>query len=1003
MRHFDIWSDLSHIPSPGDADHVEVGVRRWREAAAETGDPTIMDFAERAYADDNARRILDCIFGNSPYLTHCLVRDIEFARILLTLGADRVHSDVMKGLRTVRNTPHEERELARTLRVAKRRIALLTAVADLTGTWDLEKVTEVLSDFADVAVGAACAHHLRQSAERGAFVLQDADDPEHRSGLVVLALGKLGARALNYSSDIDLIVLFDRDRIDTSDHEDLQHQFIRLTRNVVRMLEEHTADGYVFRVDLRLRPDPGSTPVALSVVAAETYYESMGQNWERAAMIKARAIAGDVAAGQAFLDRLKPYVWRKHLDFAAIQDIHSIKRQIHAHKGGGTIAVAGHNIKLGRGGIREIEFFVQTQQLIWGGRIPELRPRRTLEGMRALVDTGKVEPEVAEELCVSYRFLRTLEHRLQMIDDEQTQVLPPDRGKRRILASFMGFDSLPEFDAAVMDRLRAVERHYAHLFEDAPDLSVDDETAGNLVFTGGDPDPETIRTIEHLGYENPKALDSAIRGWHHGRYRATRSVRSRELITELVPRILTAFSATRQPDQTFLQFDSFLSHLPAGVQLFSMIHANPHLLDLMAEVMGEAPRLAEHLSNRPSILESVLNGDFFELPPSHEFMSEELDKALSQSVSVEDTLDICRRWANDRKFQVGVQILRRMLSPHQASIALSNIADAAVSRLLPRVENEFERNHGRFPDAGMAVLAMGKLGSLEMTPTSDMDLIIIYTTPDGISESTGERPLMASQYYARLTQRLVNAITARTTEGVLYEVDLRLRPSGNKGPIATSLESFERYHDDSSWTWEHMALSRARVVAGPPELAARIDTIIRDVLSRPREPDRLLADVADMRRRMDTEHHTDCLWNVKHLRGGLVDVDFIAQYLQLLLAQECPDILARDTRTALRNLRNHGFLEPGIADELVTALDLWHSVQMVLRLTIQGAMTDERESEISPSLRETLAVLAGAVDFETLRDKMKLTAHRVHGLFQDIVERPAARLPKKENDEGARS
>ncbi len=980
------------LPRPGDPAQAALGLARWREAAADSGDPALVAFAETAYADPRLRELLDCVFGNSPYLTQCLVRDIAFARSLLTEGPDAVLTPIMQGLEAIRRAPGDEGAVMQALRVSKTRLALLTAAADIAGLWPLDRVMQALSDFADAAIGAACAHLLHRTAASGALELANPEAPEVGSGLVVLALGKLGGHELNYSSDVDLIVLFDRERIRTNEPEDLQRRFVRLTRNLVRLLEERTADGYVFRVDLRLRPDPASTPVAISVNAAEVYYESMGQNWERAAMIKARPIAGDLVAGRAFLDRLRPYVWRKNLDFAAIQDIHSIKRQIHAHRGGGTIAVAGHNIKLGRGGIREVEFFVQTQQLIWGGRIPELRVGQTLAGLSTLTATGKTAPEVAADLAEAYRFLRTLEHRLQMMNDEQTQVLPQDRTKRAVLAAFMGFAGLQDFDAAVIRHLKIVETHYAHLFEDAPALSVNDERAGNLVFTGSDCDPETITTLRNLGYENAQAVDHVIRGWHHGRYRAMRSVRARELLTELVPRLLAALASTPQPDHAFLKFDEFLSRLPAGVQLFSMFYANPHLLDLVAEILGEAPRLAEHLSGRASILESVLDGDFFALPPPPEVMDEELDKVLRQADSIEEMLDGCRRWANDGKFQVGVQILRRLITPAQAATALSDIADTALCRLLPRVEAEFMKAHGRFPGAGLAIVALGKLGSQEMTPTSDLDLIMIYTTPPEVSESSGTRPLMPSQYYARLTQRFINALTARTAEGVLYEVDMRLRPSGSKGPIATSFEAFVRYHDELSWTWEHMALSRARVVAGPPDLKDRIEETIREVLCRPRDADRLLLDVADMRMRMDAEHHSDSLWNVKHVRGGLVDVDFIAQYLQLRHAHSHPAVLARDSRTALATLRDHGLLDAAAAAALIDALDLWSAVQMALRTTIEGPLTDEREREISPSLRATLSHLCDAADFEALKDRMRIAADRVHDLFREIVEEPAARL-----------
>ncbi|MEE8214350.1 MAG: glutamine-synthetase adenylyltransferase, partial [Alphaproteobacteria bacterium] len=318
-------------------------MEQWLEAASGGGDG-LADFAAEAANDPVGRRLLESVFGNSPFLTASILKDPAFARRLMNAGPDDTFGEIIGRLNEIRETPEDAEALARTLRTAKREMALTVAIADIAGAWPLEKITGALSDFADTALGLAAAHVLREVAGRGAFRLKQAEDPERDSGLVIIAMGKLGARELNYSSDIDLIVLFDPEKIDTDDPDALQNHFVHLTRALVRLMEERTADGYVFRTDLRLRPDPGVTPVAISVLAAETYYETLGQNWERAALIKARPAAGDLKAGEAFLKQLTPYVWRKNLDFAAIQDIHSIKRQIQAHRGGGNIAVAGHNI-----------------------------------------------------------------------------------------------------------------------------------------------------------------------------------------------------------------------------------------------------------------------------------------------------------------------------------------------------------------------------------------------------------------------------------------------------------------------------------------------------------------------------------------------------------------------------------------------------------------------------------------------------------------------------------
>jgi glutamate-ammonia-ligase adenylyltransferase len=800
--------------------------------------------------------------------------------------------------------------------------------------------------------------------------------------MVVLGMGKFGARELNYSSDIDLIVLYDHERLDYTGRRSLPECMIAITKDLVRILDERTGEGYVFRTDLRLRPDPGSTPVAVSMVAAENYYEGFGQNWERAAMIKARQVAGDAEAGTAFLKFLRPFIWRKSLDFAAIQDIHSIKRQINAYRGGRTIAVAGHNIKLGRGGIREIEFFAQTQQLIWGGRETGMRCSRTLDALHALARAGHTGPEVAEQMEEAYRFLRTLEHRLQMIDDKQTQTLPDQPARLAEIAAFAGFDGVEDFSAALTQRLQVVESHYAGLFEDAPALG----THGNLVFTGGENDPDTVRTIAEMGFAGADAVCSTIRGWHHGRIRATRSTRARELLTELTPALLSSMATTANPDDAFLRFDEFLSRLPGGVPVFSLFYSNPSLLDLVAEIMGNAPRLAEHLARHPNLLDSVLSSSFFEPPPPAEFLETELDKAFIEAGGdFQEILDISRRWTHDRKFQIGVQILRNILSPDQAARAFSDLADAVLTRLVPRVEEEFARAHGRVPGGEWCILAMGKMGGREMTATSDLDLILIYDAPEAIEESDGARPLGKATWFARLTQRIVNAITAKTAEGELYEVDMRLRPSGNAGPIASSFESFERYQHEAAWTWEHMALTRARVVTGDPALSDKVRGIIAKVLTGPRDPDRLVMEVAEMRERMAREHKAASHWEVKHLRGGLVDIEFTAQWLQLRWGREHPAILSFNTRDALEKAAEAGLLARADLDSLIEAWRLWSAVQLVLRQTIAG---DFDEKTAPRGLKDVLVRAAGLIDFKTMVDRMDDCARDALEVFERLVTEP---------------
>jgi glutamate-ammonia-ligase adenylyltransferase len=972
------------LPAPADPERRDRGRERWLGLADFTDDAALAD-AIRAAAEAPAQAaLLDALFGNSPFLTNCALRDGGFMVDILRDGPDAALSRMVETLRADAAAEDDIARLMKLLRAGKRRMALAVAAADIAGAWDLDRVTGALSDFAETAVRLSVCHLLRKAHAKGDITLPHPDTPEQDCGYFVLAMGKLGARELNYSSDIDLIVVFDPDKVIYNGDKFITEFFVRMTKDLVRLLDERTADGYVFRTDLRLRPDPGSTKIAIALPAAETYYESFGQNWERAAMIKARCVGGDSAAGRAFLDHLRPFIWRKSLDFHAIQDIKSIKRQIHAAKGGAKVAVAGHNIKVGRGGIREIEFFAQTQQLIWGGREPQNRSPRTLDALHALVETEHVAASVAEELDAAYVALRTLEHRLQMIEDSQTQTLPDDAEKLRALAVFMGHATLESFESWLKEVLHTVETHYAELFEEEPSLSED----GNLVFTGHEDDPATLQTLTEMGYGNPAAIANTVRGWHHGRYRAVRSTRSKELLTELVPTLLRAFGNTANPDQAFLRFDDFLSRLPAGVQLFSLFYTHPQLLDLVAEIMGDSPRLAEVLAKNSGLLDAVLTPGFFGPLPDRAALAEELDLRLADARDYEHVLDISRRFTNDHKFQVGVQTLRLLADARVAGNALAAIADVVLDRLLPAVTEDMARTYGHFPGGDLAVVAMGKLGGREMTATSDLDLICIYDTAPEAESSDGPKPLTRGEYYARMTQRFVSAISAMTSEGRLYEVDLRLRPSGQKGPLAASLESFVKYNRDDAWTWEHLALVRARVICGGGSLPNNVREAIREVLTRPRDPAKLLKDVSGMRAMMAKEHtKPGDIWDVKHMRGGMVDVEFISQTLQLLHAPDHPGILNSNTSDALKNLADVGLLDAEDARALDEAYFLWLTVQGLLRHTIPGKFD---ESQMSAGLRRKLVTACGCETLEDLKDLIAERAAAAHTVFRRLIDDPAA-------------
>ena len=905
--------------------------------------------ADGVALDETSRALVEAVSGNSPFLARLILREpdvigaapdaaVEAACALALSAAD---ADV-------------ESEAMSRLRRAKRRAALAIALADIAGIWSVDRVTRELTRFADACVKGALRFLLRETAARAEFGERDGTALEAATGLVVLAMGKYGAFELNYSSDVDLVVFYDAQRFPFRKRDDARGAAVDIVRGLVKLLSETTADGYVFRVDLRLRPDAGATQVAISTDAAEAYYEGMGQNWERAAMIKARACAGDPDTGARFLKAIEPFVWRRNLDFAAIEDIHSIKRQIHAHEGHGRIAVAGHNIKLGRGGIREIEFFAQTQQLILGGRNATLRPPATMDALDALCARGLVSERATAELKGAYRYLRKLEHRLQMIEDQQTHTLPKSDAELAHVACFMGYGDVASFSAELTRRLEIVQDHYVRLFERAAPLA---GAQGNLVFTGVEDDPETLGTLREMGFRDAHHVANAIRGWHHGRIRATRSARARELLTKLVPGLLQALAASADPDAAFMQFDRFVSNLPAGVQLFSLFLARPELLKLVAEIAGSAPRLAAHLAQTPATLDALLDADFLESLPPREALESALKEQLARASDYEGKLDAARRFAKEQIFRVGVQIIFGRTKAQSAGYALANIAECIVIGLLAAVENEIA---SRVEGGRFAVIAMGKLGGLEMNAASDLDLIFVYDAPDMSA---------AVLHYARLAQRLIVALTALTGAGGLYEVDMRLRPTGNKGPVAVSLESFRRYHESEAWTWERLALTRARAIAGSPELGREVEAVIRAALLAKSDDVKLVSDARDMREKLTGQFPGKSRWDLKFAPGGLVDIEFVAQTLQLQRG-----VFDTNTTAALEKL--------GGLDVLIEASSFQHALMQVLRIAVDGTLDP---AQATPGLKALLARTGDANDFAELEARLAELQTQAHAMFEGVM------------------
>lgn len=941
--------------------------------------------AEAAFAEGSGRSMLMSLGANSAFLADLALREAETTQALFTLGPDAL---LRRELQAIADLPPTlpQKELAAALRQAKRRVSLIAALADISAVWGLQPVTHALSDLAQAALRASVAHLLRAGHDRGELCLPDPSQPEIGSGFTVLAMGKLGARELNYSSDIDLVLLHDPEA-GVYRGDQCAAWFSRLSRNLVTLMEARDANGYVFRTDLRLRPDPAATPPSISIHAAIIYYESMGQNWERAAMLKARPIAGDLAMGAGFLDAIRPFVWRRHLDFAAIGDIHAMKRRIDAHrhtaiaKGEAAARLLGFNVKLGQGGIREIEFLTQTLQLVWGGRDPALRDPRTLVALLLLVRAGHVSRKAARELAAAYRFLRRVEHRLQMVADRQTHELPDSLARLEEFALFMGFDSADGFAQRLLRELGHVSRHWAEVFSTVPEgqgpLA---EAPAPLDFADLEALTGTLARLRQMGFAAPERIAETVAGWQAGRVRALRSHRARELLGLVLPPLLTALARQREPDLAFFRLATFLENLPAGVQILSLFQRNIGLEALVADVLGAAPNLAEHLARSPSALDGLLGRD--EHTPARQLIR----ARLADARLLEEAIAAIRAVVRERDFAISVATLQGRLNADQAGLQRADLADAALSSLLPLVLADFATRYGTVKGGAMVVVALGKAGGRETMAGSDLDLMLIYDHPARVTASEGPegtRSLPASQWFIRAVHAFVAALTAPDAEGPMYAVDMRLRPSGNKGPVAVSLPAFLAYHDRDAWTWERMALTRARVVAGPARLASRVEAAIRRAIVSG-DPAQITPDAVSMRARLLREHPASGPWDVKHRKGGQFEVEFIVQTLQLRHGPVDPTL-----RVAVAGLAAAGHLDAMDAALLTHADRVWRGVQGMLRLSEgKPGMAEPGPTSAMLLLRMAHDLGLAAVDLAALRATLDIVAADIRHAFIRLLGDP---------------
>jgi glutamate-ammonia-ligase adenylyltransferase len=916
--------------------------------------------------DKNAGRLLRAAGAASPYLTKLIGRHPRTVVALFEQGPD----PVLENWLAQPLDASSMQALMKSLRILKSRSAIIIALADLGGWWRPEQVTQALSRVASMAIRAAFDYILAGLVAKGHLKPCPADE----CGIFVLAMGKLGANELNYSSDVDLIPYFDPDRMPFTGDEPPRQALVRATQEFVTLLNERTGDGYVHRVDLRLRPDPFSTPIIMSTHAALTYYETVGQNWERACYIKAACIAGDATAAASFLKSLVPYVWRKHLDFAAIADIQSIKRQIDGQHGLAPDHLGGHNIKLGAGGIRDIELFVQTMQLIWGGRVPEFRLRGTVETLQALTEKKLIGEETRDELTDAYHALRQLEHAIQMIDDLQEHRIPEDEPGLRRVAALMGFTDTSSFQQAVHHVLARVMSHCRPLFAEHKPLSVkaqgEMEQMGrsNLVFTGNDEDPDTARTLAALGYHDPSMVAQLIRQWHSGTCRAMRSAKARELMTELIPDILTALAATSQPDRCFRDFNNLLFALPAGVQFLSLLYHQSEMIRLVAAILDSSPRLADILSHFPFVLDRYLALRKLREWPGKESLASELSSMLANTTDREAALHLCRQFNHEYGFVIGTRLLMQEMPLEEAGQRFSDLADVVIEQVWHQVSEDMKDQYGE-PSGGMAgILALGKWGGQQLTLASDLDIIILFE-----ANEQGECTLSPEIFYNRLAQRFVTAVSARMQYGQLYSLDLRLRPYGKDGSTACSFAALQDYYGEEgpAWTYEKLAMTRARLAIGPQALQEQVDTWLRKMLGRRDSGKDYLTDMQELLGKIRQNLRPKAWWDVKHHAGGLLDHELFIQWLLLTHLPGHKEAWHPNILVALHRLTETGLVPRNEARAMGARLQRLAAIQQLVRLCYHDPGDDhDTGQELTPHATYRMAHLLGLADPEILKQSL---------------------------------
>ncbi len=827
---------------------------------------------------------------------------------------------------------------------------------DISQRADLDETLADLSDLAECCIERSLSLLHGWAVARWG-VPRDAAGREQR--LVVLAMGKLGARELNLSSDIDLIFTFPAAG-STDGRKPLANEdfFTRVGRKLIKMLSDQTAEGFVFRVDMRLRPFGSAGPLALNFDAMEAYYQAHAREWERYAMIKARPVTGEPEDRAALEAMLQPFVFRRYLDYGAIESIREMKRMISAelHKKG-----MDANIKLGPGGIREIEFIGQAFQLVRGGREPALRIRPIQQVLQRLQAAGHLPDYAVSELIAAYRFLRLTENRIQAWRDQQTHLLPTDEEGQRRLANAMGYADWAVFEAELNQHRERVQGHFDRSFS-APQAESDSGQGVAAAWWELDAD-ELAAILVTAGFADPEECARRLMAFRDSATCRRLSSRGHERLDQLMPLLLQAASRSESPDAALCRLLELLEAIANRTAYLDLLVENPLALSQLVQLSAQSPWVVQQLARQPILLDELLDPRRLFSPLARKELEAELDTLLErvEPGDLEQQMEALRQFAHGNILRVAAADLGEAIPLMVVSDYLTEIAEVVLQRVLALAWQHLVERHGR-PGGlaegatGFSIIGYGKLGGIELGYGSDLDLVFVYAA-EGSASSDGKRPISNEQFYARLAQRVVHLLNTRTPSGQLYEVDTRLRPNGQSGLLVSSIKAFERYQREQAWIWEHQALLRARPVAGDEAVAARFAVIRREVLTQQRDAYALRREVREMREKMrasldrSDENHFDLKQGV----GGIADIEFMVQYSVLRWASEYPDLVEwTDNVRLLDGLERHRLLEGISGTQLADAYRRFRAAYHRSALQQRQGLVDQTE------FREQRALVEGA-------------------------------------------